>query len=288
MKEAYVSLRRREFPDRDIFIFPQGEFSSFKGEILEQEPLAGEMVYPDTKIMIVAAVPGISHVLPDLFTDQKSDFLSDDRSPRHGAKDLFAIFDSMFLKMRCRLDWIRDVYAGVFQSPRFIDYLNSIFFVSGNETDRSGLSALGFILSRLSRFKGTEGSIRVLLESMTGLKVNADVLGNRKIEIPVGLSWGLVENNSLGEDTFLGERFESERSEVNFTFRLDDAEDVPRVIEFCESHEILEDVRRKALPFYLGRFGATVDPDSAGIEFICGNSHLGFSTAMHPGENERG
>jgi hypothetical protein len=287
LKEAYIFLRTRGFPDSDIFIFPQGEFSSFKGEILEQQPHAGEMVHTDARITLIAAVRGTSHILPDLFTDQKTDFFSDDRNPRHGAKNLFAIFDSMFLKMRCRLEWIRDVYAGVFHSPRFVDYLNSVFFVSGNGTDRSDLFDLGFILSRLSRFKGTEGAIRVLLESLTGLKVDAEILGNRKVAIPAGSTRGLGENNRLGENMFLGERFESERSELSFKFRLDGKEEIPTVMEFCGNREILEDVRGKALPFYLDRFETSVDLDSVGIDFTCGSSYLGFSTAMGPDEDER-
>ena len=287
MKEAYVFLRVRGFADKDIFIFPQGEFSSFKGEILEQQPHAGEMVYPGTAVTLIAAVRGISHILPDLFTDQMTDFLSDDRSPRHGAKNLFAIFDSMFLKMRCRLEWIRDVYAGVYQSPRFLDYLNSIFFVSRNGTSGSDLFGLGFMLSRLSRFKGTEGAVQVLLESLTGLEVDAELLGNRKMAIPPGSSRGLGENGRLGENMFLGEIFESERPELNFKFRLGGEEDVLPVMEFCGNNEILEDVRAKALPFYLSRFETSVDPDSAGTDFTCGNSYLGFSSAMNPDGDER-
>jgi hypothetical protein len=288
LKDAYVFLRRRDFPDNNIFIFPQGEFSRFKGEILDQQPDAGEMVYPDTRITLIAAVPGISHILPDLFTDQISASLSDDKSPRQGAKNLFAIFDSMFLKMRCRLEWIRDIYAGIFQSHQFIDYLNSIFFVSNDNSTKSDLFSPGFILSRLSRFKGTAGAIQVLLESMTGLKVDAEILGNRKIAIPADSLKGLGDDIRLGENLILGDRFESEKPELSFRFRLGDAEDVPKAIEFCEDHEIHADVRGKALPFYLGRFKTAVDPDSMGIDFVCGNSYLGFSTAMNTDESERG
>ena len=154
MKEAYIYLRQQELPDKNIFIYPQGEFSRFKGEILDQRPQAGEMVYPESRIVIIASVSGISHILPDLFTDQKSDFLSEDKNPRHGARDLFAILDSMLLKMSCRLEWIRDIYSGVYRSSKFIDYLNSIFFVAEGEADKSDLNSMGYILSRLSRFQG--------------------------------------------------------------------------------------------------------------------------------------
>lgn len=288
LKDAYVFLRRKEFPDKNIFIFPQGEFSRFKGEILEQQPHAGETVYPDSRVILIAAVSGICHILPDLFTDQMSDFLSGESNPRQGAKNLFAIFDSMFLRMRCRLEWIRDIYAGVYQSSRFIDYLNSIFFVPEREAGKSNLVSLGFMLSRLSRFQGTEGALRVFLESLTGLKVNAEILGNMKRAIPPQSVKGLGSETSLGEDLFLGDRFESEKPELELSFQLEGPEDVQKAIKFTEDREILEDICRYALPFYLARFEITIDPESEGIDFKCGNSYLGFSTAMNPGERERG
>lgn len=288
MKEAYIFLRRQEFPDKNIFIFPQGEFSRFKGEILEQQPHAGETVYQESRITLIAAVSGISHILPDLFTDQMSDFLSGEYNPRHGAKNLFAIFDSMFLKMRCRLEWIRDIYAGVYQSPRFVDYLNSIFFVPEREAGKTNLVSLGFMLSRLSRFQGTEGALRVFLESLTGLKVNAEILGNLKMAIPSASVKGLGDEAGLGEGLFLGDRFESEKPELELSFRLEGPEDVEKAIKITENREIIEDICRYAMPYYLGSFEIAIDPDSAGIDFTCGNSYLGFSTSMNPGERERG
>jgi hypothetical protein len=287
LKEAYIYLRRNGFPDKSIFIFPQGEFSSFKGEILEQQPQPGEMVYPGSRIILIAAVSGISHILPDLFTDQKSDFFSDDKNPRYGAKNLFAIFDSMILKMRCRLEWIRDIYAGIYHSPGFIEYLNSIFFVSDRGVGKSDLDSMGFILSRLSRFQGTESALRVFLESATGLKARADIRENQKISIPPGTAKGIGGDTRLGEDLFLGESFESERPVLELSFCFDRPDDIQKAIGISEDREILETISRYALPFYLNRFETAVDPDSEGIEFKCGSSNLGFSTLMNPVEHEK-
>lgn len=288
LKEAYIHLRRREFPDRNIFIYPHGEFSRFKGEILDQRPQAGEMVYPESRITIIAAVSGISHVLPDLFTDQKSDFLSEDKNTRHGARDLFAILDSMLLKMSCRLEWIRDIYSGVYHSSRFIEYLNSIFFIPEGEADKSNLNSLGYILSRLSRFQGTEGALRVFMESSTGLKVSTEIIGNLKLAIPSRDAIGIRDDTRLGEDLLLGDKFESEKPELKLNFQLENREDVQRAIEVSENTEILEDICRYALPFYINRFQTGVDPDSEGIDFACGSSYLGFSTALNTGDGERG
>jgi len=288
LKEAYIYLRRQEFPDENIFVYPQGEFSRFKGEILDQRPQAGEMVYPESRITIIAAVSGISHILPDLFTDQKSDFLSEDKNPCHGARDLFAILDSMLLKMSCRLEWIRDIYSGVYQSPRFIDYLNSIFFVPESEADKPILNSLGYILSRLSRFQGTEGALRVFMESSTDIKVSTEILGNFEMAIPSRDAVGMAAESRLGEDLLLGDKFESEKPELKLNFQLENREDVQKAIEVSENTEMLEDICRYALPFYINRFQTGVDPDSEGVEFACGSSYLGFSTALNPGERERG
>lgn len=288
LKEAYICLRRYDFPDKNIFIFPQGEFSRFKGEILEHQPQPGEMVYPGNRITLIAAVSGISHILPDLFTDQKGDYFSEEKNPRFGAKNLFAIFDSMILKMRCRLEWIRDIYAGIYYSPGFIEYLNSVFFVSDRGAGKSALNSMGFILSRLSRFQGTESALRVFLESATGLKTSADIKGNLKISIPPDTVKKIGDDTRLGEDLFLGDSFESERPELELRFHLDHPDDIQKAIGISEDREILETISKYALPFYLKQFETAIDPESEGIEFKCGSSNLGYGTMMNPVEREKG
>ncbi len=288
LKDAYIFLRKQEFPDKNLFIFTQGEFSKFKGEILEQQPLAGEMIYPENKITLIAAVPGICHIMPDLFTDQRSDFLSDDKDPRHGVKYLFAIFDSMFLKIHCRLEWIRDIYAGMYQSARFIEYLNSIFFVSERDADKSDFRSLGFILSRLSRFQGTEGALRVFFESATGLKVNTEISGNQKIPVPSGAVKGLGGETRLGDNLFVGDEFEGEKPELKLNLLLDGSTDVRKALKITEDREFLENIYRYVLPFYIKGCETLVDPESEGLEFENGKSYLGFNTSLNPAEYERG
>ncbi|UCE67671.1 MAG: hypothetical protein JSU85_06605 [Candidatus Zixiibacteriota bacterium] len=288
LKDAYIYLRKQEFPDRNLFIFAQGEFNKFKGEILEQEPAAGEMIYPESKITLIAAVSGICHTMPDLFTDQRTDFLSANKDPRHGIKYLFAIFDSTFLKMHCRLEWIRDLYSGVYRSTRFIEYLNSIFFISGREADRFNFKSLGFILSRLSRFQGTEGALRVFFESATGLKVNTGISGNQKIPVPSGAVKGLGGETRLGDNLFVGDEFEGEKPELRLNLLLDGSQDVGRALKITEDREFLESIYRYVLPFYIKGCETLVDPESEGIEFESGKSYLGFNTSLSPAEYERG
>jgi hypothetical protein len=287
LKDAYVYLRKREFSDRNLFIFAQGEFDKFKGEILEQQPPAGETIYPESKITLIAAVSGICHIMPDLFTDQRSDFLAENKDPRQGAKYLFAIFDSMFLKMLCRLEWIRDIYAGVYHSARFIDYLNSIFFISGREADGPDFKSLGFILSRLSRFQGTEGALRVFFESATGLKANTEISGNQKIRVPPDAVKCLGEETGLGDNSFVGSEFEGEKPELRIKLLLDGSEDVRKALKITGDRESLENIYRYVLPFYINRCETSVDPKSEGIEFESGKSYLGFNTSFSPAEYER-
>jgi hypothetical protein len=116
----------------------------------------------------------------------------------------------------------------------------------------------------------------------------ADILGNLEMAVPPDSPKGLGGESRLGEDLFLGEKFESEKPELKLSFQLDGPEDVQKAIKVKQDREILDEICRYALPFYLNRFETEVDPDSEGIEFTCGKSYLGFSTAMNPGESERG
>lgn len=288
LKDAYIYFRKQEFPERNLFIFAQGEFNKFKGEILEQQPPAGETIYAESKVTLIASVPGICHSMPDLFVDQRTDFMSDDKDPRHGIKYLFGIFDSMFLKMLCRLEWIRDIYAGVYRSAQFISYLNSIFFISEQEEDKTDFNSLGFILSRLSRFQGTEGALRVFLESVTGLKVNTEISGNQKTPVPSGAVKSLGEGTRLGDNSFVGREFESEKPELKVNMLLEGLDDVRKALKITGDREYLENIYRYVLPFYIKRCETMVDPESEGIEFESGRSYLGFNTSLNPAEYERG
>jgi len=287
LKAAYVHLRRMGVPDKDIFIYAQGEFNQFKGEILDQQPQAGDMVLPGNKITLIAAVPGISQMMPDLFTDNLSDYLIDDNNPRHGVKKLFAIFDSLFLKMLCRLEWIRDIYAGVHHSTRFIDYLNSICCVPETGISEFNFNSMGYIPSRLSRFLGTEGGLRVFLEAAIGLKVKTRILGNQEIPAPGDTLAGLGAKSRLGENIFVGDRFEGDKPKLEVSFQLDKPEDVLRAIKIIENKKFLEDMFRLVLPYYVDQCEISIEPTGEEITFVNGNSYLGFSTAINTGESER-
>ena len=287
LKEAYIYLRCQGVPDSDIFIYAQGEFYEFKGEILDQQPQAGDMVYTESRITLTAAVSGICQVMPDLFTDHMSGSLADDSNPRQGAKNLFAIFDNMFLKMLCRLDWIRDIYAGIYHSPRFIDYQNAIFFNRKSTVDNYGSKSLDFILSKLSRFLGTEGTLKVFLETATGLRVDTEILDNQKTPLPDSAITGLGEKSGLGESIFLGENFESEKPKLRISFKLDKAKDVPKAIEIVNNKKLLENVLDLILPYYSNQYEISVEPGDEDINFINGNSYLGYSTALGFGDGEK-
>lgn len=287
LKETYVRLRMLDYPDRDIFIYAQGEFNKFKGEMLEQQPQAGEMVYPGERITLVAAVSGLSQIMPDLFTDHIGSSLHDTSNPRHGAKNLFAIFDSMFLKILCRLEWIRDIYAGVYQSSRFVDYLNSIFFIPETRAGKLDYGSQGFLLSRLSRFLGTENALKVFLESVTQLRVDTRILGNLKTSNPDNLSAGIGADSRLGENIFLGDEFESEKPELDICFGLESPEDVKKFLEVTGDQKFLEDVFGAILPYYMKDWKISVEPEREELSFVNGKSFLGVSSALGYGDHER-
>jgi len=225
--------------------------------------------------------------MPDLFTDHMSGSLADDGNPRQGAKNLFAIFDNMFLKMLCRLDWIRDIYAGIYHSSRFIDYQNAIFFNRKSTVDNYGSKSLDFILSKLSRFLGTEGTLKVFLETATGLRVDTEILDNQKTPLPDSAITGLGEKSGLGESIFLGENFESEKPKLRISFKLDKAKDVPKAIEIVNNKKLLENVLDLILPYYSNQYEISVEPGDEDINFINGNSYLGYSTALGFGDGEK-
>jgi len=287
LKEAYIYLRNQGLADKDIFIYAQGEFSSFKGEILDQQPLAGEMVYTDSHIVLHAAVAGICQVLPDLFTDSLSGTLAYDNDPRQGVKSLFAIFDNHFLKMMCRLDWIRDIYAGIYHSSHGADRQNLIFFDTDSLVDEGYADSHSFILSRLSRFQGTQGALKVFLESTTGLIVDISIAENQKTSIPSTSTAKLDQACKLGTNIFLGEDFEGEKPKLKITLKLTKPGDIAKAIAITEDACYFDNVLNFILPYYSDKFEISIKPEAEEMKFLNGNSYLGFSTAIACANNEK-
>ena len=78
LRDSYISLRRFGCPDKNIFIYPQGEFARYRGDILDQRPNPGEIVNAGDTVTLIAAVPGICELMPDLFTDHSEAFFEED------------------------------------------------------------------------------------------------------------------------------------------------------------------------------------------------------------------
>jgi hypothetical protein len=281
LKDAYVGLRRLGFPDKDIFIFAQGEFNSFKGEIIRQEPQAGDMVYPGNRVILTAAVAGICQMMPDLFTYHIEGELSSDKDPRQGTKKLFAVFDSAILKMLCRLEWVRDIYAGIHRSPKYLEYLNKLFSDPKIEINDPDFRPLGFISSRLSQYAGTEAAVLNYFEQAADLQVSAEFAGNHKVPLPKNATDKLGKESKIGENVYLGDNFQSEKSEIKLGVHFDKAEDIDKTMKLLKNEKTLTQVFRAILPYYLEKCDLFVAEDSENVEFACGKSNLGFNSRLN-------
>jgi hypothetical protein len=282
LKQAYIYLRKQDFPDKDIFIYAQGEFDKFKGEIIEQQPQGGDIVYPGNRVTLTAAVAGICEMMPDLFTDHAGRSFADDKNPRLGAKKLFAVFDSAILKMLCRLEWVRDIYAGIDHSSRFIEYINSIFADERLEIDNDSFKSLGFISSRLSQYLGTEGALKAYFDTVIDLKISMEPAANHKVPLPEQHAGSPGAESKLSENIFLGDSFESEKSDVNLGIRFDKQEDIQKTIDLLGDRETLGKLFQAILPFYLEKCDFSIEDDGESAELINGNSNLGFNSRLNP------
>jgi len=287
LRDAYIALRRLGFPDKDIFIYPQGEFAKYRGDILDQRPNPGELVSPKDTITLIAAVAGFCELMPDLFTDHSEDFFEEEFNARTGARRLFAVFDSAILKLLCRLEWIRDIYAGIYHSDDFIDYLGALLTVPAAEGGRLDRRRLGFILPRLSRFLGTEGALKVFIESAIGIKADVRIGLPQRFPLPIESVSQLGSHNRLGDEWYLGTRFKAGKPDLSIFLELSNPEIVPGLIPESENWRKLEEILRLALPFYIERFEVTVRPDIDTIRFRTDESYLGLSTVLSDDQDER-
>lgn len=280
LRDSYITLRRFGLPDKNIFIYPEGEFARYRGDILDQRPNPGEIVNAGDTVTLIAAVPGFCELMPDLFTDHSEDFFEEDFNARTGARRLFAVFDSAFLKMLCRLEWIRDIYAGVYRSNDFIDYLGSLLTIpapAGGLLDRR---RLGFILPRLCRYLGTEGALKVFIEAAIGIKADVRMGTPQQFPLPDISLCPLGSGSRLGDDWHLGAGFKAAKPRLSISLKLDDPNAVTDLIPQSEGRRKLEEILQLALPFYIEQCDLTIEPDIETIMFKTAESHLGLSTVL--------
>jgi hypothetical protein len=127
----------------------------------------------------------------------------------------------------------------------------------------------------------------VFLEAAVGLKVKTRILGNQEISIPGNVPAGLGAKSRLGENIFIGDKFEGDKPKLEVTLQLDEPADVLKAIKIVENKKLLEDIFRIVLPYYVDQYEISVEPSGDEITFVNGNSYLGFSTGLSPDESER-
>ncbi len=280
LKDAYVNLRQRGFPDKDIFIFPQGEFSSFKGEILGHRPEPGDVVSPGERITIIAAVPGICELMPDLFTDHRGDFHDEEFNARGGAKRLFAIFDSAIIKLLCRLEWIRDIYAGVEDSKVLTDYFSTLLDLPERKVPQISPEVLGYVLPSLYGYLGTEEAMRVYLSAVMGLESRIGTGEAQEFDLPPEYLNSIGLHGRLGSDFFLGARFKGAQPRLEINLMVESLEQIAQIIPRSDGDRLLRKILEFCVPQSEELFEINVNPDRQKIEFESGKSHLGFGTVL--------
>lgn len=280
LKDSYIHLRMMGLPDRDIFIYPEGEFGNFKGEILRQKPDAGEMVYPGDKIFIAAAVAGISELMPDLFTDHNDNIFEDEFNPRQGTRRLFAVFDSMFLKMLCRLDWIRDIYAGIYPSDSLIDHLSELLVMPERGMQKIPREVLGYILPRLYGYLATEGALGVYMQTIMGLSCACSAAESQWFPIPEQVRCVLGKNGNLGEDYYIGDRFKGACPALNINLAVENMTDIEKIIPGGNDNQLLTRILELNLPGQTECYTLDIEPRGEKLTFENGKTYLGYTTVL--------
>jgi hypothetical protein len=280
LKEAYINLRRQGFPDRDIFVYPIGETNRFKGEIQAQYPYPDDMVTQGDRIILVVNFPAICNLMPDLFTDQKDDFFTEEFNDRIGARRLFGVFDSAFLKMLCRLEWIRDIYAGLYYSEDFVEYISSLLAYPDNVKKEFGFDIIGFVLPKLYRYLGTEAAIKVYLKSVLGLECEVTFTDYQKSDIPENYYSRIAGKSRLGENLYLGREFKVASPVLNITLKISDADSLEHIVPGGKHYKLLKGIIEFCLPHNTEKYSVTIDPVSDNILFVNGDSYLGYGTVL--------
>lgn len=285
INDAYIYLRNKGVPDKNIFIYPLGEFNKFKGDIMDQNPEPGEIISSENNVVLAVNRMSICDLMPDLFTDHRQrsnidDLFAENFSSQTGARMLFSIFDSACLKMLCRLEWIRDIYAGLYLSDNFIDYFSSFLSLPERENDQINPEIIGFVLPKLYQFMGTEGALKVYMESVLGLKCSVSFNNLQTSNLPENLPGRLMSNCILGKKMYLGKTYKSPNPLLTITFRVKDMKKMREIIPGGKKHKLFITIIELCLPGYSEEYKMHIQPDSDEILFIPGETYLGYSAKL--------
>jgi hypothetical protein len=280
LKAAYAFLRSQNYPDQDLFIFPQGKFGEFKGEILGQKPHPGELVEKGDRITLIASVPGICEIMPDLFTDHRDDFFDEEFNNRGGAKRLFAIFDSLMIKMQCKLDWIRDIYGGIYESEEIINYFSLLLNLPERNLKIIAPEILGYVLPALYGHLGTEEALRIYIETVMRIKTRIRMQGYQIYDIPEETLNSLGAKGRLGNNLYMGRKFKGSGINVEIDLLLDSPEMIESIIPGSKGNYLLEKILEYSLPQMAEGYKLNFIPDPEKIKFNSGTSHLGYGTVL--------
>lgn len=283
--QALLALKQSGVEWENVRLFSSGTFENYRGEVLKQEPKPNTEITPDTQITLWVGFPSLFDALPyQLFFGAK-EWHRDTVRLEQRAREFLACFDSSFIRILSRLEYVLLVYNLVFLEKDFCQHFLEAFDFPKDQWEKEEILLWMIFLPTFHLWAGTkEGTEKVLSAFLQAQsKIEENIPGEN--QLPLELRSRLGErSNHLGQNWLLGKRF----SECDSTYRINICPiSADQIKEFLPNHKKrkkLERILALSTPGQL-RYKVSLKLKQKDKKFSLGkdskNSLLGYATYLN-------
>lgn len=215
--QALLTLKRCGVEWENVRLFASGTFENYRGEVVKQEPEPKTEITPSTQITLWVGFPSLFDSLPYQTFFGAKEWHRDTVSLEHRARRFLACFDSSFIRILSRLEYVLLVYNLVFLEKDFCQHFLEAFGFPASAWKEEEILLWMTFLPTFHLWAGTKEETEKVLSTFlqTPFKIEENIKGEN--QLPPELKSRLGEKlNHLGQNWLLGSGF----SECDSTYRI--------------------------------------------------------------------
>ena len=215
--QALLTLKQCGVEWKNMRLFASGTFENYRGEVVKQEPKPKTEITPSTQVTLWLGFPSIFDSLPyQLFFGAK-EWHRDTVNLEQRARKFLACFDSSFIQILSRLEYVLLVYNLVFLEKDFCQHFLEAFGFPISEWEEEEILLWMTFLPTFHLWAGTREETEKILSTFLQARFNIEENIKGENQLPPELKSRPGEkSNHLGQNWLLG----SGLSECDSTYRV--------------------------------------------------------------------
>jgi predicted component of type VI protein secretion system len=241
---------------QNVRVIAEGGFQRFRGEIIHQEPGAGEPIGSKTEVILTVTETGLYDTLPEGVFSSLGVLDESTHEVERTIRNFLSSFDTLHFHTASSLEYQIAVSYLIFKDESLTKSFLRLFGFPTQGWDQEDLMIWRTLLPYGSTLVGTKAGIEKVAKAFLG--VEAEVIENtpHQNEIPPEFQSRLGERgSSLGEDLLVGDRFEETDSSFDLRLGPIQIKDLP---DFRQGGKKREKLERILAHFVPGNMSCTI------------------------------